>query len=154
MRVKHWNVDGHIHFPIDPFLIAERLGIEVEEDVLDANTAGFIIRKAGGPTRIYLNINDAPSRQRFTLAHELGHFIQHQDEAEIGFVDRRDELASYGVDGHEIWANQFAAELLMPAATVTKWWAEGRDPDRMRRDLGVSAAALTYRLKNLRLLNG
>lgn len=152
LRVEHWNVDGKISLPIDPYLIAERLGIQVLLERLDPDTAGFIIREHGGPTSVYLNAFDAAVRQRFTLAHELGHFVQHRDDPDIGFVDRRNEVASSGTDSSEIWANQFAAELLMPASVISKWWAEGKSADHIRSRLGVSSAALTYRMKNLGLL--
>lgn len=152
LRMAHWNVDNKISFPVDPFLIAERLNIDVISDRLDPDTAGFIIRESGGPTSIYLNAFDARVRQRFTLAHELGHYLQHQDEADIGFVDKRNEVASTGTDPSEIWANQFAAELLMPGSVLSKWWAEGKTAEEMQKRLDVSSAALTYRMKNLGLL--
>lgn len=154
LRNEHWNVDGVIQFPVDPYVIADRLGINVEKALLPANTSGFIIREAGEQARIFLNSTDGANRQRFTLAHELGHFIQHEDDTEIGFVDKRDELASSGTDSSEIWANRFAAELLMPAAPITKWWAEGASAYTIRERLNVSSAALAYRLKNLGLLRG
>ncbi|MFF0909725.1 ImmA/IrrE family metallo-endopeptidase [Microbacterium enclense] len=152
LRIDHWNVDGKISFPVDPYLIAERLNISVLSERLDPDTAGFIIRESGGPTSIYLNAFDAPVRQRFTLAHELGHYVQHQNDPDIGFVDRRNEVASSGTDASEIWANQFAAELLMPGAALSKWWAEGLTADAIRQRLQVSSAALTYRMKNLGLI--
>ena len=151
LRIAHWNVDGKIHFPVDPEAIARNLGIAVHVQAMDADTAGFIIREAGGPTEIYLNAHDAPVRRRFTLAHELGHFVQQQDSPEIGFVDRRDEIAASGSDRSEVWANRFAAELLMPAAVVSKWWAEGKSAEDIRKRMNVSAPAIAYRLRNLGL---
>lgn len=154
LRTTHWNVDGKIRFPVNPEEIAGRLGINVHVQEMDPDTAGFIIREQGGPVEIYLNAYDAPVRRRFTLAHELGHYMQHQNDPEIGFVDVRNELAATGSDPSEIWANQFAAELLMPAAVLNRWWAEGRSPDQIRKSLNVSGAALAFRLKNLGLLRG
>lgn len=151
LRIEHWNVDGKIKFPVDPKRIAQSLGIEVHETWLDADTAGFIIRERGQSTQIFLNQADAPARRRFTLAHELGHFVQHRDDDEIGFVDRRDEVSSSGTDPAEIWANRFAAELLMPGALLSKWWASGKSFEQIRERLDVSSAALTYRMKNLGL---
>ena len=152
LRIEAWNIGGNIPFPVDPFAIAERLGIKVHFEKLGADTAGFIIRRPGEPVvRAYLNSSDASVRQRFTMAHELGHFAQHRDEAEMGYVDERAALASAGIDRSEIWANEFAAELLMPAATVSKWWAEGKSPEEMAKRFGVSSAALGFRLQNLGL---
>ncbi|MBP1161163.1 ImmA/IrrE family metallo-endopeptidase [Rhodococcus sp. PvR099] len=155
LRMQYWNDGmGNIAFPIDPWEIAERLGIAVRPAMLDNNLAGFIVREqADGPTEIYVNESDHPVRQRFTLAHEIGHYIRHQDDPEpMGFVDERAELASSGTDPEEIWANQFAAELLMPAAIVKKWWAEGLSIGDLRRKFNVSTPAMNNRLAGLGLL--
>lgn len=151
LRREVWNIGGKVRFPVDPYVMAARLGIKVREGQLDADTAGYILKKNGVVT-VMLNQNDAPNRKRFTLAHELGHFVQRRDDPEIGFVDRRDELAFSGRDPHEIWANRFAAELLMPAAVLKKWWATGDSVEEIRRKLNVSQQALAYRLENLGLL--
>ncbi|WP_197501753.1 ImmA/IrrE family metallo-endopeptidase [Mycobacterium sp. 1164985.4] len=138
--------------PVDPFAIAQNLGIAVKQEVLDDNLAGFIVRENGGQVEIFLNALDAHVRQRFTLAHELGHFFKNRGEENIGYVDERSELASSGTDPSEVWCNQFAAELLMPAAIVKKYWAEGMSLDDLRNKFRVSTAAIEYRLKNLGLV--
>ena len=64
-------------------------------------------------------------RQRFTIAHEIGHFLLHTDEDvhidEKRPIGRRDDLSSQAVDACEIEANQFAAELLMPESLVREF---------------------------------
>ncbi|WP_143069427.1 ImmA/IrrE family metallo-endopeptidase [Rhodococcus maanshanensis] len=155
MRINHWNdEDNVIHFPVNPFEIAKSLGIDVHRVHLDDSLAGFIVREEhGGPVEIYVNKSDSPVRQRFTVAHELGHFAQREGDKEpMGFVDERAELASAGADPHEVWANNFAAELLMPAAIAKKWWAKGSSVDELRRKFNVSTPAMNYRLANLGLL--
>lgn len=154
LRRRAWNRDGKIPFPVDPYAIAKRLGVEVVETPLPSDTAGFIMRQEGGRTRAYLNSSDHIVRRRFTLAHELAHFVQHAADGQMAYVDHRDELAASGTDPEEIWANRFAAELLMPATTLSKWWAEGRGLDRIKRSFHVSEPALANRLKNLGLFNG
>jgi len=151
--MREWNVDGKIRFPVDPFKIAENLGIVVYEEDLDNNLAGFIIREsADAPVEVYLNSNDSALRRRFTLAHELGHYIQRGDDEALGFVDKRSELAMSGADPQERWANAFAAELLMPAAIVKKYWAEGESADALAQKFQVSNAAINVRLSSLGLL--
>ncbi|MDQ0284455.1 ImmA/IrrE family metallo-endopeptidase [Rhodococcoides fascians] len=152
--MEHWNTDDNkIPFPVDPFALAERLEISVQLAELDHSVSGFIVRENdGGPVEIYLNAGEADVRQRFTLAHELGHYVQRNgDTSAMAFVDERSDLASSGTDSQEVWANRFAAELLMPAAIVKKWWADGRSPDQIRRKFGVSSAAIDFRLANLGL---
>ncbi|MGU3654094.1 ImmA/IrrE family metallo-endopeptidase [Mycolicibacterium sp. A43C] len=138
--------------PVDPFEIARNLGIIVKQEALDDNLAGFIVRENGGDVEIFLNMFDSHVRQRFTLAHELGHFFKNRDEQNIGYVDERSELASSGADSTEVWCNQFAAELLMPASIVKKYWAEGLSVDDLRSKFKVSGPAIEYRLKNLGLV--
>ncbi|WP_181064229.1 ImmA/IrrE family metallo-endopeptidase [Pseudoclavibacter sp. AY1F1] len=152
LRIDAWNRDGQIHFPVDPFAIADKLGIKTSRGILDADTAGFIVKRHGADqVRAVVNASDAPVRQRFTLAHELGHYVQHKDDAELGFVEERAVLSSTGTSWPEIWANKFAAELLMPRATVVKWWASDRTVEDMARRFDVSKAAMLHRIKNLGL---
>jgi Zn-dependent peptidase ImmA (M78 family) len=154
VRMKHWNRATTIPLPVDPFVIAQALDVKVTKRPLPSDTAGFILKKPNKKPEITLNSTDHLVRQRFTLAHEIGHLLQRRNDDEIGYVDSRDELASTGAFPEEVWANQFAAELLMPAAVVKKWWAEGRSSEVIQRKLQVSAPAMTNRLKNLGLLNG
>lgn len=154
LRMEAYNdEDGRIPFPVDPFKIAQNLGIKVRTVPLEPDTAGFILKESfeDNPT-IYLNKRDGLQRRRFTLAHELGHFVKHRGADEIAYVDNRDELASRGTDPNERWCNSFAAELLMPEAIVKKDWALGKSVEQMRSKFNVSMAAMTVRLNSLGLL--
>lgn len=156
MLRHHWVDDNNrIHLPVDPEAIAKKLSISVEYAPLEADVAGVIVRRsADDPVNIILNERDSPVRQRFTCAHELGHFSMRSSDPDslIGFVDRRDELASRGTDPDEIYANRFATELLMPAFVVRRWWAEGKPLVQIAKDLSVSRAALEIRLSVLGLI--
>lgn len=153
LRQRAWNTaDNRVKFPVDPFSIADTLNIKVHVVALPEDTAGFIRKAEDGKVAAYLNKWDGKERQRFTLAHELGHFIEREGEGALSFVETRNDLSSAGVDEHEIYANRFAAELLMPATIVRRWWAEGQSPDEMRAKLGVSRPAFANRLKSLGLI--
>ncbi len=56
------------------------------------------------------------TRQRFSIAHELGHFEMHKEQRNSFYCDKKDMIRWSTVSGHhlEIEANEFAAELLMP----------------------------------------
>lgn len=153
LRAEAYNVDGRMRLPIDPYAIASNLGINVRTTPLAADTAGFIIKEQNEdrPT-IYLNSGDGEQRRRFTLSHELGHFVTHRDEPVLAYVDKRDELASKGTDPAERWCNAFAAELLMPEAIVKKYWAEGMSSEEIRQKFDVSKAAIAVRLTSLGLI--
>ena len=123
--------------------------------------SGMIV-PAGDHCVIGVNSLEAPVRQRFTIAHELGHFHLHPARE---FVDRsfatrfRNELARAGVDSDEIEANRFAAELLMPVEFVHKDLADVEidvaDADelieRLAKRYQVSKQAMTIRLTTLGL---
>lgn len=112
-----------------------------------------------GQTVIGVNSLHHPNRQRFTIAHELGHLLLHKDEVHIDRsfrVNRRDEVSSLAVDPDEIEANRFAAELLMPynlvMADLLECEIDLEDEDEIRRlakKYEVSLQAMTHRIINL-----
>ena len=94
--------------------------------------------------------DDHPHRQRFTLAHELGHYVL--DHSPL-FTDAepRDFGNPKGVNEQE--ANHFAASLLMPAEWVRQDWAKLRDAARMATLYRTSPESMWYRLQELKLIN-
>lgn len=103
--------------PVPVDRIARQLGVRVQFAPLDNDLSGMAhIRN--GVVVVGVNSLHAPNRQRFTLAHELGHVVLHRSILESAVhVDRvllRDRTSSAGVDRQEIEANAFASELLMP----------------------------------------
>jgi Zn-dependent peptidase ImmA (M78 family) len=136
--------------PVDPARVARKMGILVKDAYLDPDVAGAIQKQAGGDVRIYLNAADHPNRQRFTCAHEIGHYVMH-DDGDFEYIDYRDETASLGVSADERFANAFAAALLMPEKEVRRLQALETGTTDMASIFGVSEAALVNRLKNLNL---
>jgi predicted transcriptional regulator len=133
--------------------IAKELGLKVYRLPLGPTIAGQLVRDArkGGPSgfAVYLNINDAQTRQKFTLAHEIAHFILHRDLIEDGVIDDtmyRSELGSF----YETQANQLAADILMPIRLVKKWYAQIPDLKELAKKFDVSEQAMKIRLDNLR----
>ena len=107
------------HGPVAVDYVAQRKGITVRFVPLEQDMSGMIFKKE--TPIIVVNSLHHPNRQRFTLAHEVGHFELHMQE--IGtevHVDKqflayaRDTKSSLGSDRREIEANRFAAELLVP----------------------------------------
>jgi Zn-dependent peptidase ImmA (M78 family) len=146
-------------------MLARDLGAEVKYEPTDENLSGFILRnRKEGRAFIGVNSTHHPNRQRFTIAHEVGHFLLHDhdaihvDRGECGLrVRLRNEESSKGDDDYEKEANLFAAEVLMPAMFLEQDLAplEGAnlfDEDVLRPlagKYGVSSQALTFRLANL-----
>jgi Zn-dependent peptidase ImmA (M78 family) len=146
----------HIRLPVDPFSIARKLGINVYiDDSLPPEVSGLLRKRPGFDPEIVLNGRDSRNRQRFTCAHELGHYYSRVqsggfDEA-WEYVDRRDYLSSQGSDPGERYANRFAAALLMPEAAI-KQLGTPTQAASLAYEFGVSAEAMGFRLKNLQLI--
>jgi len=115
---------------------------------------------ADGTNVIGVNSSHHFNRQRFTIAHELGHLILHHREMERVHIDRslvhrRDNISGLAIDPKEIEANRFAAELLMPYSMLIadiEGVNDVEDVDEIsllaKRYL-VSALAMTNRITNL-----
>lgn len=93
---------------------------------------------------IYIDSNDAASRQRFTVAHELGHLLLHPDKKipEGGRILFRN--GSYSPQERE--ANAFASELLMPTDWTVGMYNKGYDCQKIARAFGVSPSAVEVKL--------
>jgi Zn-dependent peptidase ImmA (M78 family) len=103
--------------PIPVERIAREKGLPVVEATMEADVSGALVR-TNDLQGIAVNASQAPVRKRFTIAHELGHFLlDHvgRDQVDWQFtVIRRDGRSSEADDDQEIAANFFAANLLMP----------------------------------------
>src|ERR1700684_1249177 len=138
--------------PVDPVAIARNAGLRVLEAELDENTMGALIKQPGQEPTIMLNQNDGENRKRFTCAHELGHFVRRSEEAdEYASVDLRSGLSAMGDDPEEVYANEFAAALLMLEDDVKALHNFGLSDLEMAIRFKVSRDAMQYRLKNLGL---
>ncbi|MDX6690174.1 MAG: hypothetical protein QOG15_1631 [Solirubrobacteraceae bacterium] len=138
--------------PVDPIYIARGLGIEVFVGVLDEGVSGMLVKRPGLDPVIYLNRLESQNRQRFTCAHEIGHYVKRasRDDESFEYVDARGPSASQGSDPDEIYANGFAAALLMPREAVDRLVKQGVTVGEMAYRFGVSLEAMNYRLANIR----
>ncbi|GAA4419233.1 hypothetical protein GCM10023187_53350 [Nibrella viscosa] len=105
---------------IDVKQVAATLGIELMLYDFGEDVSGVLLRD-GEKAKIGYSTQTGLLRQRFTIAHELGHYIlNHQrqgvfvDTPEKYFTLFRDSKSSTGEDFQEREANAFAAALLMP----------------------------------------
>jgi Zn-dependent peptidase ImmA (M78 family) len=146
--------------PVPVAEIAAALGADVQIEPLEGGLSGLLYRH-GGRTVLGVNGLHADVRQRFTIAHELGHLELHQDTLFVDGLLRRDDVSSLAVDSQEIEANAFAAELLMPrhlllAEVSDRMPKSGvAEPARLVKQLAkvfeVSEQAMEIRLANLGL---
>lgn len=149
------NEAGNPELPIDPLPIAKLLGAEVRKaDFAHDGISGAVFQD-GGSKIIYYNAQHSPSRQRFTVAHEIGHLVLHGSETD--FVDR-DENVSWSFRSEslnqddrdrarrEIQANMFAAALLIPRQELLDVLAETDDLSDIANAFGVSRQAIGVRI--------
>lgn len=143
--------------PVDK--IAKAMGVQLKFSPLDDELSGMVFIKEGTPI-IGVNSLHHPNRQRFTIAHELGHLVMHRNilENEV-HVDKqfkilmRDNLASSGTDNIEIEANKFAAELLLPSFLLDELLSKEFDIEdegpleALAKKFKVSKQMLEYRIR-------
>jgi Zn-dependent peptidase ImmA (M78 family) len=138
--------------PVDVDAIARAFGIKVYKQSLGADTLGMLVRDRlkGGSSEyaIYVNSEGHPNRQRFTLAHELAHFVLHKDLMDTRIVDDTMYRSSLG-NMYETQANKLAADILMPIMLVKSAYRTIPDPRRLAQQFQVSLAAMQIRLKGL-----
>lgn len=146
---SHW--DGTL--PVEPRRIARALGITVLGE--NMGESGSVELEDGEPVIKY-STNEPPVRQRFTIAHELGHYVLgHLRGSQKKWRDPISNFSSNAGRREERDANDFAARLLMPASTVRyAVTVKGiADIASLARLFGVSQVAMGYRLENLGLVN-
>lgn len=140
--------------PVDLNSLAKALGLEVNESFLDADVSGELTRDKNGQYQININSYNPPNRKRFTLAHEIGHYILHRQLVGDGLDDDRAYRSSSAGryfntrigPVHETEANKFAAQLLMPTHLISELKTQGCSRADMAKRLGVSEHALAIRL--------
>ena len=150
--------------PVDPEVLASAEGVVVvRRRFEDADVSGILFRD-GDHHVIGVNSAHPLVRQRFTIAHELGHRALHPGRELIldvpVRVNLRAKTSSMASDIEEIEANAFAAALLMPQQMIRDQVnhlppAKRREPDATAMALAkifkVSTSALSFRLINLGL---
>lgn len=153
--------------PVDIHAIAKNLFIQIVEEKAPEEISGFLLKGVDNRNSIIgVNQIHSESRKRFTIAHEIGHFLLHNyqgvhfDGKTARFqVYLRNEKSSEGTNIEEREANLFAAELLMPEFLLKEdisnlsniYLLDENDESilQLKDKYQVSVRALTYRLAYL-----
>jgi Zn-dependent peptidase ImmA (M78 family) len=140
-----------------PDLLAtvEDAGAHVVVLDLPEGVAGAYVAKPDWPL-LFVNGGQWSARQRFTLAHEFGHFRMGHETV----VDKQVAISGYLHDPNEVCANAFAAEFLMPKQAIAVWGVEhvgDGEPTLehvclLAAEYGVSAQAARYALESADVL--
>jgi len=156
---------GTYRVPVPVEIVAHRLNLTTEASPPGDNVSGILVVENDRGAISY-NSSHARVRQRFTVAHEIAHYILHlkKNRRSQLFIDqfvifRRDANSSTGNDKEEREANRFGAALVMPLTLVRKEIKKHAidldDEDALvlpARRFRVSTVAMTYRLNTLGLL--
>lgn len=166
---------GVMSFPIKIEVVARKLGIIIIREPMGDEVSGFLLFKNSMPI-IGVNSSQHPNRQRFTIAHEIGHYILgHKSNGLViddnvnihhGAIFRKHDSTAIN-KSHEVEANVFAAALLMPENILKERLAqlkeegmdilsekgEERAITKLAKDFKVSKMAMAYRVGNLNLVD-
>lgn len=176
--------------PVDPNSIAVKMGIEVYFAPIPGGLAGAILKTRKEEAqktdkeeaqktdedevpKIFVDNNASTSRKRFTIAHEIGHYVERFIDSEppdqqlpghFGFRDKSmtsDEKILGGIrstdsstpdqSSRELFADYFACCLLMPEDKVLEFVNKGANIKDVATYFGVSAATMRNRLNDLRV---
>lgn len=135
--------------PIKLWIAADYFGYKIQELIITepnmVNVSGAVSYKL---KTIFVNPSDVRQRQRFTVAHEIGHIVI--DGEKNSYIDYRDPT-KYD-DPHEKIINEFAANLLMPTQLFIEAWKNNNKKVYPIAELfDVSTSAVRMRASQLRL---
>lgn len=107
--------------PVKVGALAVELGLDVKKAPLDPRISGLIQPSATSISKFEIKVNkyEVPERQRFTVAHEIGHYLLHKEDIGSGVVDNilyRSGLTSR----KEVEANRLAADIIMPSLAISR----------------------------------
>jgi hypothetical protein len=139
--------------PVRVGAIADSLGLVVKLSTLPVGVSGEIRpdSRARSGYVIKVNRHESKERQRFTLAHEIAHFLLHKKDIKDGLSD--DVLYRSALSNRkEAEANRLAADILMPASLVQEWMKQFPNSktdahvEDIARYLEVSSLAFGFRI--------
>jgi predicted transcriptional regulator len=115
-------VAAQANLPVQLGPLAKALGLDVKVATLGIGISGEIApsETAAAGFRIRINKHEVKTRQRFTLAHEIAHYLLHRDLIGDGVTDSilfRSKLSNVV----EAEANRLAADILMPYKAIKTW---------------------------------
>jgi Zn-dependent peptidase ImmA (M78 family) len=139
--------------PVDVAACARAAGLPIFAIDLPKGVSGMIVRgdamaaNSDSGFVCYVDSSEPSVRQRFTAAHELGHFVLHRNEIGDSHSDNYLLRAEGLTNSQEAAANRFAADLLMPRNLISDAISEGTTSVRdLARLFNVSEIAMSIRL--------
>jgi Zn-dependent peptidase ImmA (M78 family) len=132
--------------PVDLKIVAEKVGLVYEEVDYFPDDVDSLIIPVEGKVIAAVNLKQSNSRRRFSLAHEICHYLYHQDRSSFEDVPSIDSPPSRYTedvshkDPYEAEADIFAGELLVPFPMLKKAYRPGCTAADIARTFEVSEA--------------
>lgn len=147
VRDLAWEIllrEGVHELPIKTAALCRGMGIEVKmSDKLDTGGKSTVL---GDRALILINAADPPTRQRFSIGHELGHIL-------LGHVGRYELVCrepSPADNPIETAANRFAARILTPACVL--WGCGVESAEEIAELCDISLVAARFRMERMKVL--
>ena len=141
-----WRVlleEGVTELPVKVVALCRQMGIRVSYfDPEKGGSDGYCTILLGRP-RIFVSRKCSPERQRFTIAHELGHILL----GHVGQYKLVNREPDPGDNPIEQEANVFASRLLAPACAL--WALDAWEPEQIARICDISMQSATFRAERL-----
>ncbi|MCY4034868.1 MAG: ImmA/IrrE family metallo-endopeptidase [Hyphomicrobiales bacterium] len=166
MKPKEWNRLSQEHreilekylseYPVKVGQIAKELNVKIKVSGMPTGISGQIKNEESGYI-IRVNRYEARERQRFTIAHELAHFMLHKKLIDISAEGITDNVLyrSGAPENTEYEANRLAAEIVMPTSQIEETLRENFNKtvteetiENLAERFQVSKAAMEIRLSN------
>ncbi len=143
--------------PVPLGKLARSLGLTVKVAPMERGTSGLIAKVGNASYEIKLNKFETRNRQRYTLAHEIAHYLLHREIIDNSDGIKDNILLRSGLPQEiEYQANRLAADLIMPddyvesdAKRIIKNGAITDEAiSKLANEWGVSKAAMEIKLGN------
>lgn len=144
-----WRIlvgEGVTKLPVDIVQLCRNMGIRVQyySSTVDGDD-GYCTILFGRP-RIFVRKECSPERQRFTIAHELGHILLGH-VGQYNLVNREPNAKDNPIEQE---ANVFASRILAPACVL--WALDARTPEQIAQICRISHQAASFRAKRMAIL--
>ena len=138
--------------PVNLYGLLDELGLAFEAAKLPTGVSGKITKDRGARAgfKVVVNTDEPPRRQRFTIAHEIAHYVLHRDLIGDGVTDDAMYRSSLA-DEYERQADRLAGEILLPARALRVAYATEKGLAKLGTMFDASMDAIRIRLKELRL---
>lgn len=163
------NKNGISSYPVEIVRICKENGLKVFEEYLNQDVSGLIVvddkvwTKYNTNQFILVNLAESATRRRFTIAHELAHFVLHRNGSKLYAHRDMTSNDSNFRSSIEQEANYFAANVLMPEELIRNKVEEIREDTwgvlpnfvlirEIADNFAVSESAAEVRLRQLEII--